>query len=50
MFEDAQWVKACRQMWRRWWWGLSCDERDEAVEGLCVLPRGAASDDGWLSV
>lgn len=39
-----------RRAWRRWWMGLSADVRDAIVIEQCVLPRGAASDDGWLRV
>jgi len=37
-------------MWRRWWMGLGVDMRERICIELCVLPRGAASDDGWLVI
>lgn len=41
-------LTVCRRMWRRWWSGLNVDTREMVCAELCVLPRGTASDDGWL--
>lgn len=40
----------CRRAWRRWWMGLDFDVRESICVELCMLPRGTASDDGWLRI
>lgn len=46
--DDAVVTAVCRRMWKRWWMGLGVDTRETVCVEMCVLPRGAASDDGWL--
>jgi hypothetical protein len=45
---DARALAVCRRAWKRWWMGLPVDTREMIVAELCILPRGSASDQGWL--
>lgn len=47
---DARMVVVSRQMWRRWWMTMPVDYREAVCMNLCVLPRGTASDQGWLAI
>lgn len=45
---DARLLAVSRRMWWRWWKGLPVDTREMICVELCILPRGSASDQGWL--